>query len=835
MLSRLKNCSLYQQLIFPMFAVGIIGVFATIYSAFVLEGSVSALGNLYTNGDKKIRVIEDIETSLVYIRALSLVHIAKEDSFSMSETSLELDFTKDKIQSSLNQITTSHTDNHPDSFKITQALISDIKTYTDKINEAIKYSADFEKELAFENLTHAESKYIPNINTSLQRLKRHEFEDFSSLRETLLSAAGQNLFMTIAIGIGGGGLLLIIAFVVTRRITRRLSHLLIWSREVSSGNLSAPLVSDSHDEVGHLTSSMKDMASSIQLAHDELAEAKINAETIAEKLQIYAKAFENSGEAILIADNNNRILNVNAAFIEGTGYNLNEVIGKDPKVLSSGRTPKSTYQELWQELEENDFWQGELWDKKKDGHIYPKWVAISAIRDAEHNILFYISSFTDISERKEADARIEHLAHHDILTGLHNRFELGNRLEQAIATANRNQQQLAVLFIDLDRFKNINDSFGHHMGDQLLVDVAKRLQLCVRGSDIVARIGGDEFVIILNSINDNSQAAIIAEKIQKKISKPYNISGNELNTSPSIGISIYPNDGNCVDELMRTADVAMYHAKEHGRNTYHYFTESMLIAANERTQIERDLRAALHSEQLALYYQPQIRSADLEIISLEALIRWKHPTQGMIPPDLFIPIAEDAGIIHELGNWVIDEACRQLVAWKSVKIKGYRIAVNLSVKQLQSKTLTDEIKAILYKHQIEGHEIELEITETAAMSEPEQAVKRLDALRGLGIRLAIDDFGTGYSSLAYLKRLPIQSLKLDKSFVRDIEIDPNDAAICIATIALAHNLGLTIVAEGVETETQRDFLMEHRCDYLQGYCFSKPVPAKEIPKLLNKQ
>jgi len=818
-----------------MLAIGIIGVFATVYSAFVLDDSVSALGNLYESGDEKIRAIEEIETSLAYYRSLSLRHIASENSWSMADINVGLIHTKVKIHNDLNLIATTYTDTHSVSLEITQALIAEITEYFKKNDKVIRNSADFEKELAFEYLTQAENQYLPDINTSLRQLKRHEFEDISSLRETMRSATSRNLVVTIAIGLVGGSLLVVIAYVVTRRITQRLSHLLIWSREVAIGNLSATLISDSQDEVGRLTNSMKDMASSIRLAHDDLAEAKINAETTADELQIYANAFENSGEAILITDKHNSILNVNAAFTKDTGYRLSEVVGKDPKILSSGQTPRSTYEELWHELEDKNFWQGELWDRKKDGHIYPKWTSISVIRDSKGKVLFYISSFTDITERKESEARIEHLAHHDILTGLHNRFELDNRLEQALATSHRDHQQLAVLFIDLDKFKNINDSLGHHIGDQLLVGVAKRLGSCVRDSDIVSRIGGDEFVIVLTAIKENSDAALFAEKILNEISKPYKINGSELNTSPSIGISIYPNDGNSVDELMSAADAAMYHAKDQGRNTYQYFTESMIIEANKRMKIERDLYIALDNGQLELYYQPQIQSVDLKVVSMEALVRWNHPVQGMILPDLFITIAEDTGIIHELGNWVIDEACRQLVAWKSDGIKNYRVAINLSAKQLQSKTLAAEIKAILFKYQLKGCEIELEITETAAMSEPEHAVKQLNMLRDLGIHLAIDDFGTGYSSLAYLKRLPIQTLKLDRSFVHDIEFDPNDAAICMATIALAHNLGLKVVAEGVETEMQRDFLMKYKCDYLQGYYFSKPVPAEKMSKFLSGQ
>lgn len=833
MLTRLKNCSIYQQLIIPMLGVGVIGVCATIYSAYVLEGSVSALSDLYTDGDEKLRVIEELETSLEYYRALSLRHIASEESIAMAEINIELDYIEETINSNLALISTVHLDAHSVSNENTQLLLIIAKEYIEETKEIVRLSADFEKESAFENLTEVEDQSIPKINTTLQYLKRHEFEDFTSLRETLMSAASRNVLVTIAIGIGGGSLTLIIAFIVTRRITHRLSHLLDWSKEVSSGDLSAALVADSNDEVGRLTVSMKDMASSIGLAHQDLADAKKNAESVADELQIYANAFENSGEAILITDKQNRILNVNAAFTDQTGFVLDEVAGKDPRILSSGQTPKSTFQEMWRALEEKNFWQGELWDRKKNGQVYPKWVAISAIRDDSKNVLFYIASSSDITERKEVEARVEHLAHHDILTGLHNRFNLENRLEQAIVSSHRENQQLAILFIDLDRFKNINDSLGHHIGDQLLINVADRLRACIRESDIAARIGGDEFIIVLTGLSDNSHAAVIAENIIREISKPYEISGHELNTTPSIGISIYPNDGDSVDELLRTADVAMYHAKEHGRNTYHYFTESMFIAANERIKIERELIAALHNEQLTLYYQPLISTGDFKVVSMEALIRWNHPEQGMVSPEIFIPIAEDAGIIHELGRWVIDKACRQLNKWKSDGLTSCRVAINLSTKQLQSETLTDDIKSVMLDYQVAGDEIELEITETAAMSDPEKAIRQLDALRGLGIHLAIDDFGTGYSSLAYLKRLPIHTLKLDRSFVRDIEDDPNDAAICAATVALAHNLGLTVVAEGVETVAQRDFLVAHEFDYLQGYYFSKPLPADEIFQLIT--
>ena len=833
MLTKLKNFTLFQQFIVPMLVVGMVALSATIYSALILEESVKALAQLQVDGDERLRVIEDIETSIAYFRALSLRHMASESSASMIELNAELEQTKESLQVFFDRITNELIDSHPVSLEESQALLIVSRQYIDEIDQVIMLSADFEKELAFIHMTRAENQYLAGINSALQKLKRHEFDDLSLLRETLISAAERNLKTTISIGIGGALLVLVIAFSVTRRITNRLSSLLRWSKAVSSGNLRAYLEPDSHDEVGLLTHSMKDMADSIAKVQSQLKVAKEKAEITADELQIYANAFENSGESILITDRDNRILNVNAAFTRETGYELKDLAGKNPSVLSSGQTPRSTYQEMWNELNEKGFWQGELWDRRKDGEVFPKWTAISAIRNTQGEVLFYMSTFTNISDRKEAEAQIEHLAHHDILTGLQNRFSMEVQIEQAIAISNREQKKLAVLFIDLDRFKNINDSLGHHTGDELLISVAKRLKECVRESDIVARIGGDEFVIVITDISENATAAVLAEKILTSISMPYEVNGKELVTSPSIGISVFPEDGQSVDDLMRTADVAMYHAKEHGRKNFQYFTESMLIAANKRIELERDLRTALQKSQFMLHYQPQVHSLGQKVIAVEALVRWTHPDHGIVPPDQFIPVAEETDIIHDLGRWVLNEAFSQLVEWKALGLMGLKMAVNLSAKQLQSGTLCNEIDHLLKHHQLDGKEIELEITETAVMNEPEQAIQHLKRLRDLGITLSIDDFGTGHSSLAYLKRLPIQNLKLDRSFVRDIETDPNDAEICMAALALAHNLGLQVVAEGVETEAQCDFLTGHNCDYLQGYLFSRPLPADEVVEYIS--
>ncbi len=544
-------------------------------------------------------------------------------------------------------------------------------------------------------------------------------------------------------------------------------------------------------------------------------------------LLLYASIFEHSGEAILISDSDNHILSVNPAFTRMTGYSLEDVQGKNPRMLASGTTPPQTYQKMWATLKLDGYWQGEIWDRRKDGSIYPKWVAMSAVRGQDGDVTHYVASFTDITERKAAEAKISRLAHHDALTGLFNRFSLQDRLEQALSTVRRERRALALMFIDMDRFKTINDTQGHAVGDELLIEVAKRLRHSVRESDIVARLGGDEFVVVLAEVADASVVARVADKILRVLGEDYSIGGNALRTTPSIGVAFYPDDGETCDALMKNADTAMYHAKSQGRNNIQFFTAEMNRVAMERLSLERDLRVAVESGQFELHYQPQLDGRDGQVVGVEALVRWRHPRDGLVPPDKFISIAEETGLIVQLGEWVLENACRQLRAWHDQGVTNLKMAVNLSAYQLRLPGLSLDVARMLDKHGLRGGDLELEVTESVAMENPEASIVSLRALRDLGVHLAIDDFGTGYSSLSYLKLLPIHTLKLDRSFVRDIESDRNDAAICTATIALAHTMGLTVVAEGVETAAQQAFLVQQGCDFLQGYLFSKPVPAPE--------
>ncbi|HEX8980010.1 MAG TPA: PAS domain S-box protein [Parasulfuritortus sp.] len=581
--------------------------------------------------------------------------------------------------------------------------------------------------------------------------------------------------------------------------------------EIKWTDTSVSAIRDPHGKVNHFIAILTDVTAR------HLAETTLN---------LYANVFRHSAEGIVITDTDNKIVAVNHAFTRLTGYQQEEVLGENPRILASGKTPAETYRAMWMSLYAYGYWQGEVWDRHKDGHLYPKWIAITALRDKSGAIINFIGSFTDITERKETEERISRLAHHDALTGLYNRFSLQDRLGQTLLAAQRDGKQVAVMFIDLDHFKTINDTLGHHVGDRLLVEVARRLLGIVRESDIVARLGGDEFVVVLSGIETGMAAVAVAKKVIQELGEPYAVDGYALHSSPSIGISLYPTDGPDEQTLMRNADTAMYHAKAQGRNNFQFFTEEMNATAIRRMRLEHDLRLALSENSLLLHYQPQVEASTGRFCGVEALVRWPHPEQGMVSPASFIPVAEESGLIMPLGEWVLNEACRQMAEWKAGGIPVPHVAINISAQQLGSPNLVGQIDAALAKHGLNPGELKLEITETTAMADPEHAIALLQALRDLGVTLAIDDFGTGYSSLAYLKRLPIQVLKLDMSFVKDIETDEDDAAICAATIALAHTLGIKVVAEGVETEAQRYFLATvHKCDMLQGYLFSRPLPA----------
>jgi len=552
----------------------------------------------------------------------------------------------------------------------------------------------------------------------------------------------------------------------------------------------------------------------------------------------FLRAFEQSDEGMLVTDSENLIVAANLAVCRMSGYSLEELLGQNPRILSSGRATPDFYAVLWQALGSHDYWEGEIWNKQKNGANYPRHLKISVLRNADGSIRNFVANFTEIEASQEVADRLAYLAYHDPLTNLPNRLAFESQLAQSLRSCEREGQQLALMLIDLDNFKNINDTLGHHVGDQLLQNVALRLRECVRASDLVARIGGDEFVVVLPDIESPLTAARVASKIQSNLADSYRIADHILYATPSIGISLYPIDGSDPGTLLRNADTAMYHAKSAGRNNHQFYTARMNEAAGERLAMENELRQAIAaispaSSEFSLHFQPQVETVSGRVLGVEALLRWNNAKFGQVSPMRFICIAEETGLIQPLGDWVIWETCRLIRVMKQQDISGIRVAINISAQQLRHENLLLLVRGALACYDLLPEDIELEVTESTAMENPEMTLSILDQLAAMGIVLAIDDFGTGYSSLAYLKHLPIKRLKLDRSFVTDIETDANDAAICTATIALGHSLGLELVAEGVETEAQRDFLAALGFDMLQGYLFSRPMPFDDTVAYLK--
>ncbi|MEK7851666.1 MAG: EAL domain-containing protein [Deltaproteobacteria bacterium] len=545
--------------------------------------------------------------------------------------------------------------------------------------------------------------------------------------------------------------------------------------------------------------------------------------------------FENSEEAIVITDTANKIISVNPAFERITGFTPEDMMGKDPKAMSSGRHDSEFYRGMWDSINKTGHWHGEIWDRRKNGELYPKWLSISTINDEKGGVANYIGIFADITERKKAEERLDFMAHFDALTGLPNRILLKDRTEQSIASSRRSDTKTGILFLDLDHFKNINDSLGHRIGDMLLKDMAERLKGLLRESDTVARIGGDEFVILLPDIIGLEDAAQVGRKIMDTMKEAFAVDAHTFHTTASIGISLYPDDGEDYDALTKNADTAMYKAKEVGRNNYQFFTQEMNDRVFERLSMENNLRLAIEREEFILYYQPQADLKTGRLIGAEALIRWQHPDMGLILPARFIHIAEDSGLIVPIGEWVLRTACRQNREWQKAGLSAVPISVNLSAVQFRESDFLETVARAVKDTEIDPHSLELELTERAIMQDVESAVVIMRQMKEMGFKLAIDDFGTGYSSLSYLKRFPIDRLKIDQSFIRDINTDPDDAAITLAVISMAHSLGLKVIAEGVETAEQLAFLKEHGCDEIQGYYFGKSLPSDEFEMFLRQQ
>lgn len=546
-----------------------------------------------------------------------------------------------------------------------------------------------------------------------------------------------------------------------------------------------------------------------------------------EKLRLSANVLEHIADGVMVLDVHGRIVATNPAFSHITGYAEQEALGRESSLTRGTGNDQAFYDELWRQLDETGFWRGEIWDMRKDGEAYLEALTVSAVRDDDGATTHYVCVFSDITRERESQDQLDRLAHHDALTALPNRLLYHDRLRHAMARAERDGEQLAVMFIDLDRFKNVNDTLGHHVGDELLKQAALALSRCLREGDTLARLGGDEFIVLLEDVDGVAGATRVAEKLMAMFEQPFEVSGYELFVTGSVGISLYPQDGRDMHMLIRNADVAMYQAKARGRNGFRFYAASMSGDGALRLRMETLLRRAIEKNEIYLAFQPQVEIDSGRLIGVEALLRWNSPELGQVAPSSFIPLAEDTGFIGQLGQWVLQDACRQMVAWEARGLSVPKIAVNLSVRQFERGGMAATVAAVLSDAGLAPARLQLEVTESAIMNTSD-ALQYVNDLHAIGVALAIDDFGTGYSSLAYLKQLPVQTLKIDRSFIKDIPQDPDDEAIAIAIIQLGKSMDLSVIAEGVEREDQAAFLLRHGCNRAQGYLYGKPVSGDDL-------
>lgn len=547
-----------------------------------------------------------------------------------------------------------------------------------------------------------------------------------------------------------------------------------------------------------------------------------------ERLRQAAAVFDCTREGVLVTDRNGLIVHVNRAFMAITGYARDEVLGQRPNLFKSGRHGPEFYRDMFATLASQGEWSGEIWNRRRSGEIYPQWQTIRVIHDDNDQVSHYVAVFSDISAIKDSEHELAHLAHHDPLTGLPNRLLFSDRAEQAVASAQLHKRGCALLLLDLDHFKNINDSLGHNVGDELLKGVAERFLGLFAPGITLARLGGDEFAVLAENCSQPGQAAALARRILDALKEPVQLGDQSLFINASIGISLFPGDALSAGQLLRNADSALFKAKSAGRDGYALYTEELTAHAQQRVEIAFELRRALQQQELRVHYQPVHDLASSRLIGVEALVRWEHPTRGLVSPAEFIPIAERTGLIAQIDAWVMDQACRQMCRWQQAGVALSFIAVNVSSRLFARRELYDQVAQVLHDTGLDPACLELEVTESAVMEDPEVALEQMHRLRELGVRLAIDDFGTGYSSLLRLKRLPVQKLKIDQGFVAGLPWDEDDAAIVRVIIALAHSMGMQVHAEGIEQREQAAFLLGLACELGQGYWFGRPVAAAQL-------
>jgi diguanylate cyclase (GGDEF)-like protein/PAS domain S-box-containing protein len=619
-------------------------------------------------------------------------------------------------------------------------------------------------------------------------------------------------------------LLLLLAAAIARRIARPMAELERAARTVHKGDLGVRAKVTGPREIAAVAQEFNAM---IEAQQRSVAQ-----------LRVAATAFE-SQEGMMITDGNYKILQINRALTEITGYSAEDLIGQAPRILRSGHHDADFYDQMWQSVLRNGKWQGEVVSRRKNGEIYVKWLTITAVQADDGSVTHYVTAETDVTARKAAEDEIARLAFYDPLTLLPNRRLLIDRLRQALASSARNGSNGALMFIDLDHFKTLNDTLGHDKGDLLLQQVAQRLVSCVREGDTVARLGGDEFVVMLEGLSKNpaeaaTQAETSGEKILAVLGQPYLLAGYENRSTPSIGVTLLSGHQTSIEELLKQADLAMYQSKSAGRNTLRFFDPGMQAMVADHAALEAELREAVKQQQFVVYYQPQVVGTG-RLTGAEALVRWQHPQRGIVSPGEFISLAEETGLILPLGQWVLETACTQLAKWATQPDTAQlTIAVNICASQLHQADFVDRVMAVLGRTGANPKMLKLELTESLLVTHVENTITKMNALKAQGVGFSLDDFGTGYSSLSYLKRLPLDQLKIDRGFVRDLLVDPNDAAIAKMVIALAESLGLTVIAEGVEIEAQRDFLAHLGCHSYQGYLFSRPIPLDEFEKFSKR-